>query len=91
VTLKISPTKNDHGVRVSHYELWIDEGDNTLSSFRKLDSYSTYTQTHTIDVVTDSLGAAGTIYRVKILAVNEDDLKSDFSNECLFKLGSLPS
>jgi hypothetical protein len=31
------------------------------------------------------------IYRVKILAVNEEGIKSEFSNECHFALGSLPS
>jgi hypothetical protein len=46
---------------------------------------------HTIDAVTDGLDAPGTIYRVKISAVNEEGLKSDYSNECLFALASLPS
>lgn len=45
----------------------------------------------TIDAVTDGLDAPGTLYKVKMLAVNEAGLKSVFSNDCLFALGSLPS
>jgi hypothetical protein len=44
-----------------------------------------------LTVDTDNLGAPGTLYRVKISAVNEEGMSSDFSNEFLFKLGSLPS
>lgn len=39
---------------------------------------------------TDALGQPGTLYRVKILAVNEQGMKSDFSNEFVFVLASLP-
>ena len=39
----------------------------------------------------DGLDGPGTLYRVKIVAVNEDGLKSPDSNECLFALGALPS
>lgn len=91
MTLAFKPSRNDHGIRVTSYELYIDEGDDTTSSFRKLTSYSTFSAQHTIDVATDGLGATGTIYRVKVLAVNEEGLKSEYSNECLFSLGALPS
>lgn len=46
---------------------------------------------HTIDAVVDGLDAPSTIYRIKFLAVNEEGLKSEFSNELLFSLASLPS
>ena len=39
----------------------------------------------------DSLGEPGTLYRVKILAVNDKGLKSAFSNDCIFALASLPA
>jgi len=44
VTLSFLPSRNDHGIRVALYELYIDEGDDTTSSFRKLNSYSTFQQ-----------------------------------------------
>ena len=44
VTLQFYPSRNDHGVRVTSYELYIDEGDDTTSAFRKLSSYSTFKQ-----------------------------------------------
>lgn len=42
----------------------------------------------------DNLGDPGTIYRVKFRAVNDENSEkvySDFSNELIFALGSLPS
>lgn len=45
----------------------------------------------TLDKTEDSLGSPGTLYRVKILAVNEQAMTSDFSNELIFALGGLPS
>jgi hypothetical protein len=91
VTLKFMPSRNDHGIRVTSYELYIDAGDDTTSSFRQLPSYSTFKSEHTLDRDVDLLGDPGTIYRAKILAVNEEGLKSESSNECLFALGALPS
>jgi len=52
------------------YELYIDEGDNTLSQFRKLSSYTAFKKLHTLTVVNDGLGALKTLYRVKLRAVN---------------------
>ena len=91
VTLEFTPSLNDHGVRISHYELWIDGGDDTRSSFRQLTSYSQFTQLHTLEQSADGLGLTGTLYRVKFAAVNELALRSDFSNEFIFRLGPLPS
>jgi hypothetical protein len=34
VTLAFLPSRNDHGIRVASYELYIDVGDDTTSSFR---------------------------------------------------------
>lgn len=47
--------------------------------------------TYPLDQTTDSLGATGTIYRVKYRAQNADSQYSDFSPELLFALGPLPS
>ena len=91
VTLSFQPSRNDNGIRVSNYELYIDQGDDTTSDFTQLVSYSSFKLEHTLTVATDSLGSPGTIYRVKLLAVNEESIKSEFSNELLFRLGALPS
>jgi len=70
VTLGFLPSRNDFGIRVVGYELYIDEGDNTLSQFRKLSSYTVFKKLHTLTVVNDGLGALKTLYRVKLRAVN---------------------
>jgi hypothetical protein len=91
MTLAFVPSRNDNGIRVVEYELFIDEGDNTQSPFTKLDSYTTFSKEHTLTVASDGLGAPGTLYRFKIRAVNEDGVTSDFSNEAMFYFASLPS
>jgi hypothetical protein len=89
--LQFLPSRNDYGIRIDSYELFIDSGNDSLSPFRKISSYNTFQEFFTLEAVRDQLGSSGTIYRAKILAVNQEGLKSDFSNECLFALGSLPS
>ena len=42
VTMSFSETQDDNGVSVTGYELWIDAGDDTLSDFTKLDSYTVF-------------------------------------------------
>lgn len=71
VTLSFQPSRNDFGIRVTHYELYIDQGDDTTSEFTQLASYSSFKLEHTLTVATDALSTPGTIYRVKILAVNQ--------------------
>ena len=48
VTLSFSESLDNNGVDISGYELWIDEGDDTLSDFTKVDSYSGFQETHTL-------------------------------------------
>ena len=91
VTLKLSESQNDNGVSVTGYELWIDAGGDTLSDFSKINSYSSFQENYTLTKTTDGLGEAGTIYRVKFRAENENGNFSEFSNELIFALGSLPS
>jgi hypothetical protein len=91
VTLNFFPSRNDHGIRVANYELYIDMGNNATSEFRLVPAYSAFLQTFTLTVANANLSAPGTTYRVKVLAVNQIDIKSEFSNEFVFKLGSLPS
>ena len=40
ITLSFAESLDDNGVSITGYELWIDEGDNTLSDFSKVDSYT---------------------------------------------------
>ena len=40
VSLRFTESPNDNGVPISDYELWIDAGDNTLSEFQKVESYT---------------------------------------------------
>ena len=40
VTLTFTESFNDNGVAIVDYELFIDAGDDTLSDFTKVDSYS---------------------------------------------------
>ena len=91
VTLSFTESLDNNGVDIIGYELWIDEGDDTLSEFSKVDSYSGFQETHTLTKATDGLGDPGTIYRVKFRAVNEENDYSEFSNELIFALGSLPT
>jgi hypothetical protein len=90
-TLKFLPSRNDNGVRVSSYELFIDAGNDMTSAFRQITSYSTFLAQFTLTVETDALGAPGTLYRVKVRAVNKLNMKSEFSNDLVFRLGALPS
>ena len=91
VTLSLAESLNDNGVPVVGYELWIDAGDDTLSDFIKVDSYTGFSATHTLTKLIDGLKQEGTIYRVKFRAINELGKYSAFSHEFVFALGSLPS
>ena len=92
VTLTFQQSAHDNGVAIAGYELWIDAGDDTQSSFTEVTSYpGVFAPTHTLTVGTDGLAAPGTIYRVKFRAVNEQEVASDFSSELIFALGSRPS
>jgi len=91
VRLQLRPAANDNGIRVVSYELEIDQGNDSTSEFRLLTSYSQFAELHTLTQTTDSLGPVGTVYRVRIRAVNAEGIKSEYSNECLFKFGPLPS
>jgi hypothetical protein len=91
VTLSLQESQNDNGVAIDAYELWMDAGDDTLSSFSQVSTYTQYSATHTLTVVDDGLGSVGTIYRVKFRARNSLGVYSDFSSELIFALGALPS
>jgi hypothetical protein len=91
VTLKFYPSANDNGIRITHYELFIDQGNDLTSEFRQLASYSQFQELFTLDKTNDGLGGPATMYRVKIRAVNEQAMTSDFSNELIFALGGLQS
>lgn len=75
---------------ITEYELWLDAGDDTLSTFSQITDYQTFYPTFTLTQADHSLSAIGTIYRVKFRAVNENGQASLFSNELIFALGPLP-
>ena len=91
MTLQLYESLDSNGVSIAGYELWIDAGDDTLSAFSLVAEFDSYVSEHTLTALDDGLGDPGTIYRVKSRAVNEDDNYSDFSNELVFALGSLPT
>jgi hypothetical protein len=88
------------GVDVASYELWLDAGGDLTSAFTKLTDLLTGTSiydgssatiTHTITQADAGLGAAGTLYRVKVRAKNSDDVVSGYSDELVVALGSVPA
>lgn len=91
VTLGLEPSSDDNGSKITAYELYIDAGNNLQSSYTIVSSYDGISQTHTLTTATDGLGSAGTIYRVKYRAKNEDNQYSAYSPELIFALGPLPS
>lgn len=81
---------DSNGVDVETYELWIDTGDDLTSSFSQITAYDGLSSTYTI-MSSDGLGSPGTLYRLKVRALNEDDIYSDASEVLVVALGSVPS
>ena len=50
VTLGFGESLSDNGIPIDSYELWIDEGSNTLSDFSMVTSYPDYASQHTLTV-----------------------------------------
>jgi hypothetical protein len=71
VTLGLQQSLDDRGVPIQTYELWIDEADDASSTFTQITSFTNFSPTYTLTSA-DGLGAPGTIYRVKLRAVNEE-------------------
>lgn len=90
VTIGLGYSINDNGIPITDYELWIDAGNDSTSAFREVTGF-TFAPTYTLTTAADGLGAPGTIYRLKIRAVNQDGTSSLFSSEMIFALASLPS
>lgn len=91
VTIGLGLSLNDNGVPINNYELWIDQGNDSTSPFSKVNSFTSFANSYTLTTAVDGLGAPGTIYRIKIRAVNEDGTFSPFSSEMIFALAPLPS
>jgi hypothetical protein len=93
VTLYLTPSDDDNGILITAYELYIDAGDDLLSSFVIVPRYSLtpLVTSFTLDQTLDSLGVTGTIYRVKYRAENEIGEYSSYSPDLIFALGPLPS
>ena len=91
IVLSFEESVDDNGVAIDHYQLEIDEGDDLTSNFVVVTRYSGSALSFTLDSVLDSLDAPGTLYRVRLAAVNKDGVFSDYSDVLLVALGSLPS
>jgi len=91
VSISMQYSSDDNGSRIALYELWIDAGNDLSSAFRKITTYDGITKYHTLTTADDSLGAPGTIYRIKYRAKNLDNQYSEFSKNMIFALGSVPS
>ena len=68
----MSPTEDDNGAEILNYELWIDDGDNLLSTFHNISSYDGLSSTFVLIKGTGLLGSTGTTYRVKYRAKTVD-------------------
>lgn len=91
IVLSFQESSDDNGVPIVRYQLEIDGGNDLASAFTVVSGYAGTTLSYTLDATVDSLGAPGTIYRVRLAAVNEDSELSDYSDSLLVALGSLPS
>ncbi len=91
IVLSFEESPDDNGVAISKYQLEIDQGNDLTSSFSVVSGYAGTTLSYTLDSVTDSLGSPGTLYRVRLAAINEDSVMSDYSEVLLVALGSVPS
>jgi hypothetical protein len=87
----LQPSANDFGTKVASYKLFIDLESDDASTFTQVVSYSAFLPQFTLTALNSILGTAGETYRVKIQSVNALGLLSEFSNELLFALGSVPS
>jgi hypothetical protein len=83
VTLTLLDSDDDNGVPISEYELWLDAGNNLLSTFHLVPGYDGVSSEYEL-LSTDGLSTAGTKFRAKYRAKNIDGQYSDYSNELLF-------
>jgi hypothetical protein len=90
ITVSIIESIDSNGVDVVSYEIWMDAGDDMSSAFSEITDYDGLSATYTIDT-DDGLGAPGTLYRIKVLAKNEWDVVSEFSEDLVVALGSVPA
>jgi len=91
VNVKLFFTDDDNGSRIALYELWIDQGNDLSSNFRKVTTYDGIALTHTLTAANDNISPPGAIFRMKYRAKNVDGQFSEFSKELIFALGSVPS
>jgi len=90
ITLSIIESVDSKGVDVVSYGIYLDAGNDMTSAFSELADYDGLAATYIIDV-NDGLGAPGSLYRIKVLAKNEWDIASEFSEELVVALGSVPA
>lgn len=90
ISISIIESTDSQGVDVVSYEIYLDGGDDMTSAFTELTDYDGLANSYTIDA-DDGLGTPGTLYRVKVLARNEWDVPSEFSEVLVVALGAVPA
>lgn len=90
ITVSVIESVDSKGVDVTSYAIYLDAGNDMTSAFTELTDYDGVAASYTVDA-DDGLGAPGTLYRIKVLAKNEWDIASGFSEELVVALGSVPA
>jgi hypothetical protein len=94
ITIQLFESADTNGVDVASYEIWRDAGNDLTSAFTLLSgvgSYNGYASTYQLTVAADGLGAASTLYRIKVRAKNADAVYSEYSDSLVVALGSVPT
>lgn len=86
VTLSLPRSMDNGGSPITHYKLYVDEGDDFTSSFSEVPSYNGQDVEFTSNAALDGL-VTGKTYRFKTCAVNEYG-DSDFSFEVIVGVGA---
>jgi hypothetical protein len=91
VQLSLDTTPDNKGIPISSLRLELSVGSDFSATYSEVTTYDGSADTVTLLQSTHSLGLAGTISRVRLAAINEDNMMSDYSEVLIFALGSLPS
>ena len=92
IQLSFRESQDDNGVPITRYQLEIDQGGDLTSSFSVVSDYSGSGLSYTLTNGTDfTANLAGTLYRIRIAAKNQNNQLSEYSEVLLAAIGGLPS
>ena len=89
LVITIQQSTDNGGSAIQFYELWVDQGDNYLSTFRKLADYDGISFTYYATALTDGL-VLGKTYRFQTRSKNGIGY-SDFSDEGYIAFANVPN